>query len=386
GLQFLFKKEILPAGAKITIERLSTALFLIAQLPNVPVSAINRIQAVAFFLEKVGTTALTSEIQNTLHTLLSEMITNHVIASISPMPAATLPMEDMLQHVKSICSTVNALQEKTPLLEAIHKHVVGDFLASPLTLLHLSLHCTHSNTAKSPPSSKLAMAALAKAETQTRQVLFTPAPDQMLYSQMTDLGSITLDIMDLTLTFQNKESPHINVKSAVCLSNGNLLVELTSAEVANWLRSKGMRKILSNSLGTDTVVKEHSYPLVVPFFPISLNLTDLLLLYNIKNDNELPPNSLHSIQWVKNPEHCKPGQQVAHTLLLVKQADTANALLRDGIYILRSKLFPKKDRKEPVHYAKCQLWGHIAHGCKTILDVCSTCGGPHRALICDCPE
>ncbi|KIK12151.1 hypothetical protein PISMIDRAFT_18943 [Pisolithus microcarpus 441] len=440
GLHHLLKKEILPAGIDPSIDRLTTALFHIAQLPNVPASAIDGIQAVGFLLEKVGTMALSTEIQNMLHTSLTETITNHVIAVISPHVASmqdtvlalklpsplappmtstqskTLPSptpdsapaltpDDLLPHVDSICTSVNTIQEKMPLLEAIHKHLVvtgsGDTLASISTSLDrtemlvdnvgagLTLvtevvntllpsldstqtqmdilqGCltsppppqttqsppapshTYSDAVKSPPRSQLVTAALAKVETWTRQVLFTPTPDQTLYTKTTDPGHVAVDIMDFMLTLQDKETPFTNVKSAVCLNNGNLLLELSSAEAAEWMRLEPIRNILSNSLGIDAVVKEHTYTLVVPFFPTLLEFTDLLLLSNIEMENELPPSSFHSIHWAKNPERCKPGQHVAHALLSVRAAEVANALLRDGLYVLRMKLFPKKDRKEPV--------------------------------------
>ncbi|KAI6102136.1 hypothetical protein F5141DRAFT_1217717 [Pisolithus sp. B1] len=143
GLHYLLKRDSLPLGINLTIDRLATALFLIAQLPNVLASAIDRIWAVAFLMEKVGTMTLAMEIQHMLCTSLTEMITNHVIALISPHIASmwdtalalrlptplasptTNTQEDLLPHVKSIHTSVNAIQKKMPLLEAIHKHLVG---------------------------------------------------------------------------------------------------------------------------------------------------------------------------------------------------------------------------------------------------------------------
>ncbi|KAI6001327.1 hypothetical protein EDD15DRAFT_2516474 [Pisolithus albus] len=169
GLRYLLKKEIHPAGIDPTVGSLTTALFLVAQLPNVPASAIDGVRAVAFLLEKVGATKLMTEIENTLRTTLSETITNHVVAAISPHiasiqdsaltlkqtvplaspktstpngippgtspdPTPTQPPEPVLPHIQSIHSTVNSIHEKMPILEAIHKHLVvlgcGDTLAS----------------------------------------------------------------------------------------------------------------------------------------------------------------------------------------------------------------------------------------------------------------
>ncbi|KIK20054.1 hypothetical protein PISMIDRAFT_84786, partial [Pisolithus microcarpus 441] len=176
------------------------------------------------------------------------------------------------------------------------------------------------------------------------------------------------------------------IKSVVCLNNDNLLLELNSEEVAHWIRTMPIRDSLSTKLGIEAVVKVPTFAIVVPFFPISHDLTALEFLSKIELENDIPPHSLHLAWWVKNPEHHKPGQQVAHALLHTTSAPVANRLLRDGLYVHCMKLFQKKDKKEPVCCAKCQHWGHIACDCMAALDTCSGCGGPHRSTACDHPN
>ncbi|KAI6001333.1 hypothetical protein EDD15DRAFT_2361701 [Pisolithus albus] len=138
-------------------------------------------------------------------------------------------------------------------------------------------------------------------------VLHHSASESMLTLPNTfDPGHIAADITDSLMPLLGEEMPFDNIKSAVCLNNGNLLLELSSAKAADWMRSAPVREALSKSLGITAVVKEHAYTLVVPFFPTSIEITDPLLLNTIELENDLPANSLQSIHWAKHPERRKP--------------------------------------------------------------------------------
>ncbi|KIK20585.1 hypothetical protein PISMIDRAFT_105479, partial [Pisolithus microcarpus 441] len=288
SLRHLLRKGVLQPGTEPTTDTLSTALFQIAQFPNVPASAIDGIRAVAFLLEKVDATALSLDIQNTLRTSLPETITNHVIAALSP-------------HIASLQDSALALKHPIPpppRLTPPQDDAPPDITPSPAPAQALEDLLPHVKSIHTT----LVTSALAKAEIRARQVLFTPTPDQTLYSKSTDPGTIAIDILDATMAHQNEDAPYINVRSAVCLNNGNLLIELSSAEAAEWMRSTEVRTTLSSSLGINAVVKERTFTVVVPFFPTPLDISDPFLLTNIENENDVPPGSLHSIRWAKNPE------------------------------------------------------------------------------------
>ncbi|KAG2741123.1 hypothetical protein P692DRAFT_201672574, partial [Suillus brevipes Sb2] len=78
-----------------------------------------------------------------------------------------------------------------------------------------------------------------------------------------------------------------------------------------------------------------------------------------------------------------PGQQMAFALLQVNNAETANQLIKDGLYIDHHLIRVKKDRKEPIRCAKCQRYGHIARNCNVSRDVCGTCADNHRTSDCN---
>ncbi|KAI5992804.1 hypothetical protein EDD15DRAFT_2442092 [Pisolithus albus] len=317
-----------------------------------------------------------------LDTLHQHLATSGMVAPHSD-PSTVERIETAVDLVHSSLTDVNlSIDVLLPSLNAtqtqvntLHKHLTSH----PPTP-------SQGPTPRQPLPQPARLYTLAKAETRARQVLFMPTPTQTLYTKNSDPISITGSISELLITLEDEDSPYVNIKSAVCLNNGNLLLELNSEAAAQWIRTPPVRETLSTKLGIDAVVKVHTFAVVVPFFPVSYDLTDPAFLSEIERENDMPPHSLHSTRWVKNPEHRKPGQCMAHALLHIGSASAANGLLRDGLYVHCTKLFPKKDKREPVRCAKCQHWGHIARDCPAALDACSACGGPHRFAVCDHPD
>ncbi|KAI5993019.1 hypothetical protein EDD15DRAFT_2367813 [Pisolithus albus] len=277
-------------------------------------------------------------------------------------------LENLVETVNfNLNDTSNAINILAPSLEAtqsqinsLHKRLTTPPQAQPAQTQSQTTRSYSEAVKNATTTSRVATKAMAKAETRSRQVLFTPRPNQTLYSKDTDPAAIVADITDQLIRIQGEEDPYVNVKSAVCLNNGNLLLELNSTEAANWMRDDPARRDLAESLGIDAVVKEQTFPIVIPFFPVTHDVTDPTFLNAIELENDLPNDSIHSIRWVKNPEHRKPGQRVAHALLLTRNAAPANHLLRNGMYVLRTKLFPKKEKKEPVRTCAADAGGPIA--------------------------
>ncbi|KAI6118266.1 hypothetical protein F5141DRAFT_1264222 [Pisolithus sp. B1] len=330
-------------------------------------------------------------ILNAIHQHLA--ITNTTIET-EALAATVDWLENLVETVNfNLNDTSNAINVLAPSLEAtqfqinsLHKHLTVPPLAQPEQPQPQSSRLYSDAVKNTTVAPRAAIKAMAKAETRSRQVLFTPHPNQSLYSKNTDPAAIVADIADQLIRIQDAEDPYVNIKSAICLNNRNLLLELNSTEAANWMRNDPVRQDLARSLGIEAVVKEQMFPIVIPFFPVTHDLTDPAFLRTIEHENDLPNDSIHSIRWVKNPEHRRPGQCVAHAILLTRNTALANHLLRNRMYAHHTKLFPKKDKKEPIRCAKCQLWGHIARDCITVQDVCSSCGGPHRFTSCDHPQ
>jgi hypothetical protein len=75
-------------------------------------------------------------------------------------------------------------------------------------------------------------------------------------------------------------------------------------------------------------------------------------------------------------------QRVAHILITFTDPTSANNAIRDGIAVDQAKLWPSKNRQEPMRCAKCQHFGHIAKECIAHNDTCANCGNNHQTTDC----
>ncbi|KAG2071128.1 hypothetical protein BDR04DRAFT_1016850, partial [Suillus decipiens] len=60
-----------------------------------------------------------------------------------------------------------------------------------------------------------------------------------------------------------------------------------------------------------------------------------------------------------------------------------NHILKEGICINAHHYTINKDKKEPLHCAKCQKFGHMAHNCSSPHNICGTCSGHHWTTQCN---
>ena len=79
---------------------------------------------------------------------------------------------------------------------------------------------------------------------------------------------------------------------------------------------------------------------------------------------------------------CTSKREKANSILSLSSADSANLLIRDGLLICGTKVWPKKQKSEPIQCMKCRNWGHFASECPSKVDVCGTCGDAHRTTSC----
>jgi hypothetical protein len=61
----------------------------------------------------------------------------------------------------------------------------------------------------------------------------------------------------------------------------------------------------------------------------------------------------------------------------------ANTLIKDSLILNTEKLYPRKDKTEPICCIRCHNWGHITCMCKATNDVCRTCTNTHCTDECN---
>ncbi|KAG2135340.1 hypothetical protein DEU56DRAFT_737978, partial [Suillus clintonianus] len=216
-------------------------------------------------------------------------------------------------------------------------------------------------------------AALIRAVTRERQILFDPAPGKILFAPDISPAEIATKMNTAFSVVQTDDSPSTQVKATIKLRNRGLIVELTSTAAANWIRLPENRLRIIEALNIPASIKERRFSIIVPFLQTSSEIEDPDWLRLVEEENDLSKGAIESAQWIKPRLRRAPNQRVAHAILHFTDSNAANVALRDGLYINKEKLHPRKDKKEPVRCVKCQLWGHIARDCNAPRDTCGTC-------------
>ena len=177
-------------------------------------------------------------------------------------------------------------------------------------------------------------------------------------------------------------APKLQLRSLFRLCNQGLILELTSADTARWVKDPTHRAEFMKRLGGKIRLKERQYNVVVSFLPISTDINSPDTAQSIEVGNDLPDGTISKMHWIKDPSKRDRRQCVAHALFSITNPEAANKIIDQGLYINLERLRLRKDKREPIHCLKCQHWGHFTKDCKETGDTCSTCTKEHRTTNC----
>lgn len=226
-------------------------------------------------------------------------------------------------------------------------------------------------------------AALLRAAIKDRQILLEPIVGGSIFEPNENPADIAKKFQQTLSTIQSNDSPDLQIKATTRLRNGGLIIELTTAEAANWIRSPENKVKLTEKLDSQFSIKTRRFSIIVPFLSVTADVENGPWLRAIETENSLSTGSIEAAGWIKPKNRRATDQRVAHAIFHFSDPTAANSTLRDGIYINQEKLHPRKDKREPVRCVKCQLWGHVAKDCNALKDVCGTCGKNHRTDTCN---
>ncbi|KAF9234669.1 hypothetical protein BU15DRAFT_52371, partial [Melanogaster broomeanus] len=368
GAAYLNKTLLSLVGEPFTSEHLATTLLHISQMDKMPLAAIEAIRAVAFLLEeesvsKTTSTSLKMNLEN-----VKQMHEN--------LPSSVDTILTRLEEVKTSIMILKPSLDTTQFcLDSFISKTAQEPVPPPRSYSDI--------TRTSPPISTQNHAALARAAVRARQILFDPSPGQTLYSPTSPPAEVASRLNEAILSLRTEESPITTIKAILRLRNGGLLAEVNSEEAASWIKSKYIREKLITTLGIQANIKDRLYSIVVPYLPITSRTDSPSFLRTIEEENNLATGAINTIRWIKPIERRNPNQKVAHAILTTSDPMVANTLLKDGLYVNREKLYPRKNKREPTCCVCCQLWGHIARNCKAEHDTCGTCGEHHHTSSCN---
>ncbi|KAF9231250.1 hypothetical protein BU15DRAFT_56398 [Melanogaster broomeanus] len=374
GAAYLNKSLLSLVGEPFSSEHLVTILFHISQIAKVPLAAVEAIRATAFLLEDETTSKIASTVTSHISETAPKEIASQVITAISPHIANLFKATEMIQENLEEIKQMREVAEKTA--ETSPDHHGQPVYAQPSS--YSAAVKTPINTKNNAP----ATTALARAATRDKQILIDSQPDEPFYLPEQTTDFIADKIKTAIEKIREENSPPLIVKAILKLKSGGLIIEFDSNRSAQWIRQEDNRENFLIHLGTTARIRDRTFPILIPFLPVSSPIQDPEWLRALEVENGLMEDVIAYVRWIKPIEKRAPAQRVAHAIFQLTTPQAANALIRDGMYASKGKLHPSKDKREPIRCARCQRWGHIARECKSPQDTCATCGHAHKTAVC----
>jgi len=382
---------------------------------------ITAIRAVAFILKRHSACEIADVAAKQLIDNLTPHLVNNVIAAIAPQVArilttsesltSTVEQADKLYHsikaerdendestliaavrleeatndlYTSVEDCHNAMKLLTPSLDATQDRInhLSKQMLSSSPPMQQTPHPSYSSVAAAflPPTIDQAVG---RAAIRARQILLDPKPGENLFPPNSSKTDIATKLKEALSNIRDELTPPGDIKAISTLHNGGIIVELENELLASWLRGPIGGPSLESQFDTAVSFRKRTYPIVIEYLHIQMQIEQDGFLRNIERENHLPEHSLATIRWIKPPLRRQQDQRKAFALLHVTEADIANNILRDGICIDNERFGIHKDMKEPIRCAKCQRYGHIARNCRSTSDVCGTCTENHRTSHCN---
>ncbi|KAG1824334.1 uncharacterized protein BJ212DRAFT_1245283, partial [Suillus subaureus] len=117
------------------------------------------------------------------------------------------------------------------------------------------------------------------------------------------------------------------VKAITMLRNGGLVVELESELLVSWLNNPTGKAALESNLDLAVLFCRHTYPIVLEYLPIQLQIENEVFLKQVEQENNLPLNVIANIRWIKPPTKHSVEQRKAFALMQITDIHIANNIL-----------------------------------------------------------
>ncbi|KAG2031397.1 hypothetical protein BDR03DRAFT_875981, partial [Suillus americanus] len=131
----------------------------------------------------------------------------------------------------------------------------------------------------------------------------------MLFPHGTSNKDIASQLKEALGNIRDDDTPSGFIRAITALRNGGVVVELSTEELANWLRSPTGRALIEGQFESTVSFRTRTFALVLEYLPIRLQIEDSGFLWHVESKNSLPDDSLTSIRWIKPPAHHSSAQQ-----------------------------------------------------------------------------
>ncbi|KIO05156.1 hypothetical protein M404DRAFT_949189 [Pisolithus tinctorius Marx 270] len=317
-------------------EHISQALFYISQAKNVNNMLWSTIRATAFLVRELAAPALA----NSITRAVADKLDSSVLIAISPHIGKILAAADNLEKIN---------EKANKNVQLINARITDPTNPTSNAPAHLSI-----NHLEDKVQSLANDYARAHAAIKERQILIELNGDHLLLNNTTKRET-SIDLIKQAIdTVDRVDGPGLQLKSIAHLRNNCILLKLNSQESAAWIKDTPCRTTFLEKIGGTATIKDRQYSIVIPFLHVNTDLENPDTLCEMENENNILTGSISRIKWIKDPAKRSPTQKVAHALAFITTPESANRLLRDGLYWGLDRLRPYKDKREPVRCLKCQ--------------------------------
>ena len=363
----------------MTPEHLSHALFYVSQKAASP-TVCSLIRAAAFLATTLTVSPITTSIQQFLSSGLASSAGNTTPNQNEELKEVTAKLDSTIDQWTSQQESMKKTLDKVPqiddptdlILMDAHIQMISEGMAIiQVTMEELKMQAT---TRPTPPISHPQSYRDAVADTSTqqpkapntripsqgldqargqsaikqRQLLLDPDSDHPLIKNDTTMERLATIFQQALDALKTNTAPDLQLRSLFRLRNQGIVLELTSAEAAHWVKNPTHRAKFTERLGGKICLKDRQYNVVVPFLPVSTDINAPDTIQHIKEGNKLPRGSISQIRWIKDPAKRTSRQRVAHALFSLTTPEAANRIIDQGICVYMERLRSHKDKKEPI--------------------------------------
>ena len=231
-------------------------------------------------------------------------------------------------------------------------------------------------------------AAIARDEIKTRQIYIEHEEDSFTLRNITEAEILAKANATWRRTLAKHSSPpgvsEQSFKSALKMRNGGIMMEMSGAQAASWLRLPTHKQTFIGELAEGARVRGRAYQTIAEFIPITFDVMSERDRWEAENESEMERGDIESTRWVKAPNKRAKGQRVAHLIVNFSSAIAGNIAINKGMVIKGKRIDVHRLTPEPSRCMKCQAVnsGHIALTCPAEKDTCGPCGGAHRTNEC----
>jgi hypothetical protein len=211
--------------------------------------------------------------------------------------------------------------------------------------------------------------AVAKAELQKRRIRLVKATGlggdtlgDLTEKQWVEKANLALAMME----GQDESKPGGTTFVGVSKERENkgVLFELSSSEVAGWLKDKRVMSAFLAKMGSMVDFKGQTFEVVVDWIPVSFEAEQPAAWKRIEQANGLGENAIQEVVWIKPVRLRVEGQRTALAIFRLATREDANHIIEHGIFVEGKKVWGRKQVQEPKRCLKCQCFGeHKAIDC-----------------------